>query len=133
MGAVDVGTYVPLHTIVGTGSPSAMREGFLAEWPELNDEASTARCLAMRPRLPRSVDRIDPIYTCPLAHNPSAVAPLHAEAMNAALDALGYANAGLPWAPPREQTTEPVRVIALSVRADQHAAADHKARAREDW
>ena len=75
-----------------------------------------------------------PVYTCPLAvegvssHCPS---PQPAPAMQAAVEALGFASAGLPWAAERGDTTDGVRGLALTVHGAQNAADAFKARGGE--
>ena len=76
-------------------------------------------------RRARHVDDVpEPVYTCPLStlgvsqHCP---APKPAPALEAAVEALGYAAVGLPWGAPREATTEAVRGIAVET----HAAKNH--------
>jgi len=125
MGEHDCATFVPLHRIVGPGSPEPMKAGLWPTSSQLGDSIGHEHA-----RRAGVDDACVPVYTCPLAsegvsqHCPS---PQPAPALQAAVGALAFARASLPWGSPRERTTEATRAIALGVASAQSAAEAYKA------
>lgn len=128
-GERDGATWVPLHRIIGTGSPQPLRDGLWLTYDGL------CRTIGERHARRAGADEACvPVYTCPLAVEGVSTlcpAPQPAPALNAAVEALGFARASLPWAAERAQTTEATRALALMVSAAQNAAEAFKAKGGE--
>lgn len=123
-GMVDAAHVVPIHAVLGSKqvpAPKPLRDGLVTDLYARLDPVGIDRAKALRMKDAPTSDVT--LYTCPLAPvSDGCPSPQHSPALNAALDALRYARAGLPWGPQRHETTDAVRNMALTLNAAQNAA-----------